>query len=301
MYRIRAKERSLTPKRVISLILRRLFPQLMLERDLHKQYFQAFGRAPNIRNPKLFTEKLQHRKIFDKDPRFSLCADKVLVKDYVRAKLGDDILIPTLFSGPNLPPLAQRNWNIPFVIKANHGSYMNVFVRTKADLDWPRIENKLCDFLATDFSVKFKELHYSKIERKLIVEPFLSDNDELPLDFKFFVFSGSSAFIQVDTCRENDHKRVFYDAQWNRMNICFGYQQEPREIKKPSSLDRMLAAASVLGRDFDFVRIDFYEISGRPYFGEMTFTPEAGLKKFEPPEIDLMLGQLWSASARTRS
>jgi len=290
----------MTPKRVIGLILRRLFPLLMIERDLRKQYFETFGRTLNIRNPKLFTEKVQHRKIFDKDPRLSLCADKVLVKDYVRKKIGNDILIPTLFSGPQLPPRAQRNWNIPFVIKANHGSGMNIFVRRSADLDWKKIEEKVSEFMASDFSAWTKELFYSEIERQLIVEPFMSDNNELPLDYKIFLFGGRPAFIQVDTDRENDHKRVFYDADWNRLNIRFGYKLELGDIKKPVSLDRMLAAASVLGGDFNFVRIDFYEISGRPYFGEMTFTPEAGLAKFDPPEIDIMLGEMWSASEGTK-
>ncbi len=289
----------MTPRRVVGLILRSLFPQLMIERDLRKKYFETFGRALNIRNPKLFTEKVQHRKIFDKDPRLTLCADKVLVKDYVRKRLGDDILISTLFSGRKLPPLAQRNWDLPFVIKANHGSGLNIFVRTKADLNWPKIEKTLCDLMAFDFSVWTKELFYSRIERQLIVEPFLSDNNELPLDYKIFLFGGRPAFIQVDTDRESDHKRVFYDVEWNRMNIRYGYKLEPREIKKPVSLDRMLAAASILGRDFDFVRIDFYEISCRPYFGEMTFTPEAGLAKFDPPEIDVVLGKMWTASAST--
>ena len=96
-----------------------------------------------------------------------------------------------------------------------------------------------------------------------------------------------------------DHKRVFYDLEWNCMNIRYGYKLEPREIKKPESLAKMLSAASILGRDFDFVRIDFYEICDRPYFGEMTFTPEAGLAKFDPPEIDVMLGKMWTSSART--
>jgi hypothetical protein len=156
----------MTPKRAAGIILRRLVHGLMAERDLRRQYFSARGRYPNIRNPKLYSEKIQHRILFDDDLRLSLCADKVLVKDYVREKLGDEMLIPTLYSGRALPPIAQRDWNIPFVIKANHGCNYNIFVRTDADLACTTIENRLSKFLSEDFGTILKERHYSKIKRQ---------------------------------------------------------------------------------------------------------------------------------------
>ena len=113
-------------KKILKRILQRLVPRLMAERDLRVQCFNALGYAANIRKPKTFNEKIQHRKLFDDDYRFVLCADKFLVKDYVKSMLGNAILIPTLFAGPHLPPLAHRNWKLPFVIKANHGSGMNI-------------------------------------------------------------------------------------------------------------------------------------------------------------------------------
>lgn len=291
----------MTPKRAVGIILRRLVPGLMAERDVRRQYFTHHGRYPNIRSPKLYSEKIQHRMLFDNDSRLSLCSDKVLVKDYVRERLGDEMLIPTLYSGPALPPLAQRNWNIPFVIKANHGSGYNIFVRTEADLVWTTIENRLSKFLSEDFGTLYMERHYSKIKRQVIVEPLLVDDGKLPIDYKMFVFGGMPKFIEVITDREREHKEAVFDADWRRQDIRLGleYPIETREISKPKSLKQMLMAASALGRDFDFVRVDFYEIAGRPYFGEMTFTPGGGLKKCEPPEFDLMLGQMWPANART--
>lgn len=181
----------MTPRRVASAVLRSLFPVRMAERDLRRSYFSAHGRYPNIRNPKLFTEKIQHRKLFDRDERFSICADKVLVKQYVRERLGGGILVPTLFSGRRLPPREQRTWPLPFVVKANHGSGFNIFVREKTDLDWPAIEAKVDLFLSIDFGAQYNERHYSKIARQVLVEPFLSDGGGLPPDYKIFVFGGS--------------------------------------------------------------------------------------------------------------
>ena len=288
----------MTPRRVASAVLRSLFPVRMAERDLRRSYFSAHGRYPNIRNPKLFTEKIQHRKLFDRDERFSICADKVLVKQYVRERLGGGILIPTLFSGRRLPPREQRTWPLPFVVKANHGSGFNIFVREKTDLDWPAIEAKVDLFLSIDFGAQYNERHYSKIARQVLVEPFLSDGGELPPDYKIFVFGGSPRYIQVDTDREHAHKRTFFDVDWNRQAFRFAYPLDARKISRPASLDSMLAAAAVLGRDFDFVRVDFYEVGGRPYFGEMTFMPEAGLGKFEPFETDALLGKMWTGWRR---
>ncbi len=279
-------------------LLRTLFPERMAERDLGKLYFSAHGRYPNIRKPKLFTEKIQHRKLYDKDLRLSLCADKVLVKNYVRERLDSDILIPTLYSGERLPPLAQRTWSLPFVIKANHGSSFNIFVRQESDLDWQAIEEKLALYLSIDFGAYLKESHYSKIARQVLIEPFLSDDGELPIDYKIFVFGGIPKFIQVDTDRESSHKRTFFDVAWNRQTFQFAYPLDMRPLDRPSSLETMLSAAAELGRDFGFVRVDFYEIRGRPYFGEMTFTPEAGLGKFEPPEIDALFGEMWTTKQR---
>lgn len=286
----------MTARSLVGSMLRRLFSERMAERDLRKLYFSAHGRYPNIRKPKLFTEKIQHRKLYDKDQRFSLCADKVLVKDYVHGRLGADILIPTLYSGERLPPPAQRTWPLPFVIKTNHGSSFNIFVRQDSDLDWPAIEAKLAIYLAIDFGAYLKEWHYSKIVRQILIEPFLSEDGELPVDYKIFVFGGTPEYIQVDTDRESAHKRIFFDVGWKPQTFQFTYPLETKPIDRPSSLDTMLSAAAVLGRDFDFVRVDFYEIGGRPYFGEMTFTPEAGFGKFDPPEIDTLFGEMWTAS-----
>ncbi len=44
-----------------------------------------------------------------------------------------------------------------------------------------------------------------------------------------------------------------------------------------------------MANNISFVRIDFYEVCGRIYFGEMTFTPESGLMEFEPASVDAEL------------
>jgi TupA-like ATPgrasp len=259
--------------------------------NVRLMYMKYHHRWPSLKNPKRFSEHIQYRKLYDDNPLFVVCADKVAAKQYVREKIGNDILIPTLYVGNQLP--AVRDWPIPFVIKASHGSGMNIVVRSSDSLHWQNIEAKLARFLACDFGNVSRERFYSKIPRRILVEPFLSEDGKFPLDYKLFVFAGRTEMIQLDTDREKVHKRSFYSLRWERLNIQCGYPQESRKFDAPKSLDTMISTAAILGKDFPFVRIDFYDIAGKAYFGEMTFTPESGYTKLSPLSEDIRLGEMW--------
>jgi hypothetical protein len=256
-------------------------------------YFRAHGRWPNLRSPKTFNEKIQYRKLHQHDKRFSRLADKSLVKEYVAEKLGPDWVIPTLWVGTELPPLAERTWEMPFALKATHGSSTNVFVRNTAERNWPVIEQKADAWLHQTYGTWAREWLYTKIQPRLLVEPFINFGSALPLDYKFFVFEGRVAYIQVDTDREHDHRRILYTRDWQLVDVRFGVDRPATLPPRPTTLEAMIAAAEQLGSAFDFVRIDFYEVQGRPLFGEMTFYPDSGLGTFTPSSFDTELGALW--------
>jgi hypothetical protein len=278
----------------INKTLGRLLPRVRDFRQSRRGYRYHFGRSPSLFFPKTFNEKLQRRKIADHDPRLVLCADKVLVKDFVDSRLGFGWITPTLWHGAQLPQKRERNWPLPFLIKANHGCAMNIFVRSVAELDWTTIEAEAAKWLSTDFSNLGGEWCYRPIKRQLLVEPFIGPMHELPNDFKFLVFDGRTEFIQVNTDRSRSLNVTMFDREWNRLPVkLLPHEIKPNEITPPSSLKEMIAAAECLGRDMLFVRVDFYEIEGRPRFGEMTFYPNSGFKAFDPPEFDRILGDLW--------
>jgi hypothetical protein len=257
------------------------------------QYRRAFGRFPNLRTPETFNEKLQRRKLEDRDPRLPLRADKVLVKHFVREKLGDGWVIPTIWHGARLPPASERRWPLPFVVKANHGSMWNFFVRSEAELDWPRIERQCAAWLEKRYGLSAGERHYAAIRPQILVEPYIGALERLPIDYKLWVFHGRTRFVQVDTDRQNAHKRTFYDLQWRRLPFALQYPPETRDAPCPASLPEMIRAAETIVEDLPFVRVDFYEIDGRPLFGEMTFFPASGWQRFSPPEWDAKIGALW--------
>ncbi len=258
------------------------------------RYFMVFRKFPNLKKPVTFSEKIQNRKLFVLDKRFTEYSDKINVKVFVEKKLGKKWIIPTIFSGPSLPPVDERNWIFPFVIKASHGSGWNIFIRRKEDCDWLKIEKQVDRWLSSKFGVLQGEHLYWNIKPQILIEPFVSKNNELPIDYKIFVFNGKPFCVQIDTGRENNHKRVFYDINWKKINMSLCFPIETLSIDKPSSLPDMLNAASILALDFPFVRIDFYDIEGVPYFGEMTFYPGSGFEKFNPISYDKMFGEKWN-------
>lgn len=240
----------------------------------------------HLDNPSRFNELVQRRKLENRDVRMVTLADKVAVKAHVAASLGPEWIIPTSWSGdvlPDTPPCAA-----PFVIKARHGSNQSIYVRDAA-IDWSSIRKRAAGWMRGPYGQLLDEWLYSHIPLGLLVEPFVGEDGQLPIDYKIFVFGGRATYVQVHLEREKRHRWIVFDRAWNRVSA----PTDDPHPKRPDTLDRMLDAAETLARGFDFVRCDFYEIAGKPLFGEMTFYPGSGLDKFNPVELDVVFGQHW--------
>jgi hypothetical protein len=239
-------------------VLANAFPRIRDIRRARAYYRGQFGRNPRFFFPKTFNEKVCRRKILDRDPRMPVRTDKVFVKKFVEDKLGSEWVIPTLWHGPILPPLKQRNWPVPFVLKANHGSGMNMFVRSLDDLDWPKIEHICRQWMGIVYGEDRSEWAYFK---QLLVEPFIGECLTLPVDYKFLVFRGTAEFVQVDIGREHNHTRVIFDREWHKMPFTTTFPMETANFERPASLSQMIDAAEKLSDGMSFVRVDLYEIA----------------------------------------
>lgn len=258
------------------------------------EYYRRHRRWPNFERPRTFNEKVNARQLYDRDPRYPRLVDKVAVKAFVEEALGPDWVVPTLWAGPDPDAIPFDRLEPPYVVKANHGSSMNLFVRTPEDVDPEAIRASARGWLSRDYGAEWCEWAYSPVPRQVLIEPMLSDGTgAVPMDYKVFVFEGKAVWIQVDSDRYDGHYRSFYDADWRLQPFTCDRPIVPRPVPRPRRLPEMLAAAERLGRAFDFARVDFYEIEERCLFGEITFYPNAGRARFDPPHMDEAFGRLW--------
>lgn len=249
-------------------------------------YLWRHRRLPSLAEPRLFNELVQDRKLRVRDPRQSALSDKVRVKAFVADRIGPEWAIPTLWQGAILP--AHPQWPRPFVVKARHGCNQNAFVRTGEE-DWQAIRRQAARWVRTTYGYWLDEWLYRHIPHGILVEPFVGTCLELPIDYKLFVFNGHVEFVQVHLGRERRHRWIVFDRNWRRVSSPT-LDADPR---RPGSLCRMIEAAEELGRGIDFVRVDLYEVRGRPLFGEMTFYPGSGLDPFNPISLDRVMGDHW--------
>lgn len=252
---------------------------------VHLAYLWRHRRPLSLGAPARFTELVQRRKLFD-DTRLPLLIDKLGVKRFVAQTLGEHWVTPTLWSGTVLPRTPR--WQLPFVVKSRHGCNQRRFMRTGEE-NWTAICRASARWMRRDYGFWLDERGYRGIPRGLLVEPFVGDGLALPLDYKLYVFHGRVSHVQIHLSREHDHRWLVFDRDWRRLSS----STEDPDPERPVSLKRMIDGAEALARGFDFVRIDFYEVDGRPRFGEMTFYPGSGLDPFDPPELDLTMGTLW--------
>ena len=253
-------------------------------------YRWRHGRWPDLDRPRRFTEHVQARKLWNRDPALARLTDKLAGKAVALGQLGAEAVIPTLWSGTELPVLPPAP--LPLIVKANHGCNQTVVVRTLAD--WSRAGRIAPTWLTHAYGQWLDEWHYRAARRMLLVEPFVGDPAKLPLDYKVYVFHGAARLVQIHFDRGTpEHRWVQYDRQWKRQSRADGQS----EAVAPLTLDAMLAAAERLAGDHDFLRVDFYEIEGRLLFGEFCLYPGSGLDPFDPPELDLRLGAYWGVPA----
>ncbi len=265
------------------------------EAEISKQYKQRIGHEMNWNALDSYTEKMQWAKLYDKDPRKSELSDKYRVREWVADKIGEEYLIGLLGVWDSFEEIDFSKLPDRFVLKTNHGSSTNVIVQDKHTLDLKNTKRKFKDWLDTDFGYKSMELHYSDIAPRIIAEEYIETASGELQDYKFLCFDGEPHFCWVDMGRYSNHTRNVYNLDWELQpwnQEAYAHYGEP--IEKPKNFDRMVEIVKVLAEGFAHVRVDLYNVDGKIYFGEMTFTNGGGFDRILPMEYDKMLGDLWN-------
>ncbi len=258
-------------------------------------YFLHFRRFADLKNPKTFYEKVNWRKLYQRDPRFPVFADKIAVKAEIEKLIGKEHVIPTLWTGDRPEDIPYDRLDPPYVIKVNHSSDDNIFIRKKEDVDREAINKSINRQLRYEHGHRYREWAYLGIPHKVLVERMIEVPDSASLnDYKFFVFHGKARFVQVIFDRFSKQKKNYYDMNWQRLPIKTKSPNFEGNAPRPKHFDKMIELAEKIGAPFDFVRVDLYETEETVLFGEVTFYPAAGYGCLSPDIWDERFGHYWN-------
>lgn len=283
------------PNVVLSKILVHFFIWLPDKVYLKLKFRFAMGKKLDLKEPKSYSEKLQWLKLYNRKPEYTMMVDKVKAKEYVASVIGEEFIIPTLgvWDSPDeidFDKLPER-----FVLKCNHNSGTGMYIcKDKSEMDVEKVKAELRKGLRQNYFIRNREWPYKDVERKVFAEAYMEDEFGELRDYKWFCFNGEvkALFIATDRSKGEHATRFdFFDTEYNHLPFTNGHPNADMLPKKPKKFHEMIALAAKLSEGIPHVRIDFYEVNGHIYFGEMTFFHWSGLMPFEPQEWDYKFGE----------
>ena len=258
-------------------------------------YFRHFKKFIDFDNPKTFNEKIQWLKLNYRKEEYTNLVDKYRVKQYITKLIGEEYVIPTLGVWKNVDDIDFKSLPEKFVLKCNNDSGGIVICKNKKDFDEVKAKSFLKERLKNNGYWYGREWPYKNVKPCIIAEKYMEDSISKDLkDYKFFCFNGSMEFFDIDIDRFIEHRSNYYDRNGNFLP--FGKTYCPpdytKKIEMPKNLDKMIELAETISHNTVLSRIDFYEIDGQVYFGEITFYPGSGFSPFTDEKWDYKLGDM---------
>lgn len=261
-------------------------------------YRFKMGHRLDLQNPKTFTEKLQWLKLYNRKPEYTKMVDKYAVKQYVADRIGKEYIIPTIGVWNKPEDIEWDSLPNQFVLKTTHGGGGGgvVICKDKTSFDQDKAISKLKESLDSSIYTGLREWPYKNVPKRIIAEKFMAPTKSSVLtdllDYKFFCFNGKVMFFKVDFGRFIEHHANYYSPEGELLD--FGEVAFPPnpvyQITLPSNLNKMISLAERLSENEPFLRVDFYNVNGKIYFGELTFYPASGLGKWTTDEADKEIG-----------
>lgn len=282
-----------------------LFPD---ELKIKVKYSHYFKRKLDLENPRRFTEKIQWLKLNDRKDFYTTCADKFEARKYIKERFGESYLVPLLFQTYNWKDITYDNMpECPFALKSNNGSGTVRIIRDKRNENWNKLR-RLCRFwLGINHYELSEEWQYKNMRPCIIAEKLLLTREgKLPNDYKLHYFNGHLEFVYCSIDREGTNNRNIYDAEWNPLPFMLirksKYRDDLRgpEIPVPPSFAEMKRIGSEVAQNFPYVRVDFYDVDGKLYMGEITLYHGSGFDSFIPDKYDLVYGEKLDIKGQTK-
>lgn len=261
---------------------------------LKLKYRAGFGKGLNLKNPKSYNEKLNWLKLYDRKPEYVALVDKYEVKAWVAERIGLEYIIPTLGVWDCVEDIEFDSLPDQFVLKCTHDSGGLVICRDKSKLDVEEAKYKLNKALKSNFYFYGREWPYKNVKPRIIAEKYMEDTVTGELrDYKFFCFDGTVKALFIASERQKAGEEVkfdFFDPDFNHLDFRQGHPNAGAEVRKPENFEQMKKLSEKLSEGLCQVRVDFYEVNGKVYFGELTFFHHCGFVPFDPEEWDVIFG-----------
>ncbi len=268
---------------------------------LKEVFEKKMGRPLNLENPKSFSEMMQWIKLYYHDPIMTQCVDKVLFKDFIKEKLGEEYTAKTYEIWETAEDVNLKDIPEQCVVKSNCSSDGNNILlvpdKSKIDLDKAEKDIKENWFDRLKLHTNSFASYYYGIQPKVYVEEYLKEAADEADDYDVFCFHGEPKFIYVKTAHfDNGVNKVgypvsFYTTDWKYMSAKYRNFPSRSDLKKPLHLSEMLEISRNLSNEFPFVRVDFFENSRKIYIAELSFVAWAGLSPYEPDSFDYEMGK----------
>lgn len=262
---------------------------------LKLKFMYRMGYLLNLDSPKTYNEKLQWMKLHLRKPIMTTMVDKYAAKEYVAKIIGNEYIIPTLGIWESVDDIDFDKLPNQFVLKCTHDSGGLVVCKDKSSLDVEKAKSKLRIALKNNYYYSNREWPYLNVPRRIICEQYMEDESGYELkDYKWFCFDGEPKALFIATDRQvagEETKFDFFDTEFTHLPFTNGHPNATKKICKPKGFEKMKILAAKLSEGWPHLRVDFYDINGKIYFGELTFYHWSGMTPFEPKEWDLKFGE----------
>lgn len=256
------------------------------------QFETVLGYRPDLDNPKTFNEKLQWLKLHDRNPEYTIMVDKYRAKQWVADRIGWEHIVPTYAKWDHAEDITIDDLPDQFVLKTNHDQGGVVICRDKSSFDLKAAKKKLSRHLKRNLFWYGREWPYLNVKPLVFAEQYLQSPADDLADYKLFRFNNGRliTLYMTDRFTEAGLTETFFDEEWHRLDVTENGHSLKADAPKPKHFEEMKCLAEAIAEDLPFLRVDYYESSGKLYFGELTLYPNSGLEQFDPADWDLRLG-----------
>ena len=251
---------------------------------IEQMSYRVTGRFPNLDNPTGFNEKMQWMRLHYHDPLMTRCVDKCSFKDYIREVVGEKYVVPLYGAWNNVNEIDFESLPEAFVLKSTWGwgDLQNIIVKKKEKLDINRAKAMMAEWLMPWNNYYYQSFEWDSkdIPPRIIAEKLLQPSNGEIVDYKFYCFNGICKYFLVCKDRKTETKYINYDLNFNCLKLSPNSYVTKEAFHAPDNYSEMLSLAEKLAKPFPLVRVDFYDVDGKIYVGEMTFSPGGGFNTY---------------------